>query len=642
MSDIESKPLFVQKDFDLVQKISDILNVKNRYDRADSSHEKLREDVQNGVIKKLQKLSDFITESVGIHPHAKKRGTSQCTQGTAWKYDYWKPFSKSKDYDGLYAIKIYFPFDKQNLTISVGTIDSDETWEKERNTMFQHNIKPVDTIIKRQGLLTLSQAELKSEIKNAVEINIPIYNQILALGDTKPNEKIDSDNEYNDLIPYQYLNQILYGPPGTGKTYSIIKEVNKIRALGIYNQPAVDSIKNLQKKDYTLAFTTFHPAYGYEEFIEGIRPNLNKGTISYHIHDGVFKELCDLAKDKPEEPYFMIIDEINRGNIPKIFGELITLIEYNKRAGNDEEISVTLPYSRNSFTVPKNVHIIGTMNTADKSLTALDTALRRRFTFIEMMPKPELIAKDSNGIINSITVRNLLTKINENIEKQGFERSHHIGHAFFMSCKNEQDVIDALAYKIIPLLQEYTYDDWEKMSKILFSDKDEMKKLVKTKNSDEQSNFELIASEVINRYKPIKDVPESEKIPENENAKNEQEMDLDSITGNDVSNKNILKIQIGSQEITGDQSINTFVNVYKYLIKATPEFQDELVEKHDHFSTDEDEFKKDKSSPIKIADNLWYDANRDNISKIKDLIKVGEILEIHDQVSVFVSGQIKK
>ena len=130
---------------------------------------------------------------------------------------------------------------------------------------------------------------------------------------------------------------------------------------------------------------TFHQSYGYEDFIEGIKPTITNGNISYEVASGVFKKFCEAACIRPTENFVFIIDEINRGNISKIFGELITLIEDDKR----EEISVTLPYSQEEFTVPRNVYIIGTMNTADRSIALIDTALRRRFGFIEMMPRPE-------------------------------------------------------------------------------------------------------------------------------------------------------------------------------------------------------------------------------------------------------------
>ena len=166
------------------------------------------------------------------------------------------------------------------------------------------------------------------------------------------------------------------------------------------------------------------------------------------------------------KPFILIIDEINRGNISRIFGELITLIEDSKRAGAEEALSVTLPYSKKEFSVPNNVYIIGTMNSSDRSLTGLDIALRRRFTFIEMPPKPELL---NDVVIEGLNVGKLLEVINQRIEVL-LDRDHCIGHANFMSLK-KQPTLEHLAsifkQKIIPQLQEYFFDDWSKINMVL-------------------------------------------------------------------------------------------------------------------------------------------------------------------------------
>jgi len=167
------------------------------------------------------------------------------------------------------------------------------------------------------------------------------------------------------------------------------------------------------------------------------------------------------------KPHVLIIDEINRGNISRIFGELITLIEPSKRAGKDEAISVTLPYSKVPFSVPKNLYIIGTMNTADRSLALMDTALRRRFDFIEMMPDRSLVSEGVEGV----NVRLMLKKINQRIEVL-YDREHTIGHSFLMNAKSLADLQTAFKNKILPLLEEYFYDDWEKI-RLVLADKDQ-------------------------------------------------------------------------------------------------------------------------------------------------------------------------
>ncbi len=202
-------------------------------------------------------------------------------------------------------------------------------------------------------------------------------------------------------------------------------------------------------------FITFHQSYGYEEFIEGIRAETNDtGAISYAVRDGVFKAFCRRAENDPENNYLFVIDEINRGNISKIFGELITLIEPGKRLGASEALTSTLPYSGEKFGVPKNVYIIGTMNTADRSIALLDIALRRRFDFNEIMPNPLLLSNDIEGV----DLRQLLVAINAKIVEV-IDRNHQIGHSYLMDVTSLSGLHTAWYQRIIPLLQEYFYDD---------------------------------------------------------------------------------------------------------------------------------------------------------------------------------------
>lgn len=251
---------------------------------------------------------------------------------------------------------------------------------------------------------------------------------------------------------------------------SQLEQVEDLLALHAELKRGPKSAEAIQR----FAVVTFHQSYGYEEFIEGMRARSDEsGNISYPIEPGIFMRLCQRANADPAHRYAIFIDEINRGNISKIFGELISLIEVDKRAGMPDAMSLQLSYSGEHFSVPANVDIIGAMNTADRSLALLDTALRRRFDFVEMMPDLSLL---SGAKVKGIELESFLEKLNSRIEAL-YDREHTLGHAFFMPVKNALDTGDeetafkqlkiAFQKKIIPLLQEYFFDDWNKIRLVL-------------------------------------------------------------------------------------------------------------------------------------------------------------------------------
>lgn len=527
------------------------------------------------------------------------------------------------------------------------SFDNSWYWEDNNETIFDTAMAAINSLHERTSKKVkivkhikgpYSNTESKriiNELKAAFKQLIPCYKNIY-----KYNEQIQEYNIDNKSLKFeQPKNQILYGPPGTGKTYNTV-----IKAMSI-----IDEIeyKNITDKKYSelkirfdklkqqdqIEFVTFHQSYSYEEFVEGIKPDIESGELKYKLEDGIFKNICEKAStliiedannntglnsnpkiwkvslmktgengirkdcmknnririgfDKygedisdetvfddggsrvlsafinkmeigdivlscysektidaigvitseykwddnlpkykryrdvkwlvkglnynileinsgakftlgtvyqlnnisikdvldivnqnngkqsyktNDQPHILIIDEINRGNVSKIFGELITLIEEDKRIGKDHQMTVTLPYSKKTFGVPNNLYIIGTMNTADRSIALLDTALRRRFDFEEIMPKPELL----NGKnIEGIDLEQLLTKINDRIKKE-YDRDHQIGHSYLMRVENKEQLERAYKNRILPLLNEYFYNDIDSVAKILNCKPDEI------------------------------------------------------------------------------------------------------------------------------------------------------------------------
>ncbi len=269
-------------------------------------------------------------------------------------------------------------------------------------------------------------------------------------------------------------NVIFYGPPGTGKTYKT-KEHAIRTCLGpdrYAETQAEGDFKRLLAKGQ-VEFTTFHQSYDYADFVVGFKPETVGETMVFKPKPGLLLRIAQRARENPTQPYLLIMDEVNRGNISKIFGELITLIEKDKRAGGDFPLSVTLPCAcpgylegenHDQFSLPSNVHFLGTMNTADRSIALLDTALRRRFRFKEMAPDPTLLPTNLSGI----NLQALLEKLNKALREK-LTRDHQIGHAWLPMVTAQYDSLnpapsaEAIAQeineKIMPLIDEWFYEN---------------------------------------------------------------------------------------------------------------------------------------------------------------------------------------
>ena len=348
-------------------------------------------------------------------------------------------------------------------------------------SQFLHCIKPnIFPIVNSRGRDIYDSLEVKID-KNKKEISdyindIKNINEFIKQNKFKfKNYRVIDllDTDINVYVIKQKKQIILQGAPGTGKTYSSSEIAVKLIDGNAPSDRAelMKRYKELVNKK-RIFFTTFHQSMDYEEFVEGIKPETTSDNkIIYKLKDGIFKEACKSAENNK---VVLIIDEINRGNISKIFGELITLLEVDKRKGKENEIEVILPYSKEKFSVPDNLYIIGTMNTADRSIGYIDYALRRRFAFISIKADKlaienyyDNINKNSDCKDKAINlfdeIKNLIDKnINEEFEANDIM----IGHSYFMA-QNFEELQNKLEYEIKPLLLEYFKDGILKSNKDL-------------------------------------------------------------------------------------------------------------------------------------------------------------------------------
>lgn len=310
---------------------------------------------------------------------------------------------------------------------------------------------------------SMSYEDFIEGIKPETLDNKVIYNvrngifKNICLAALTPNQ-VDFNDAYNHLIrDLSETPQIVLQTP-TGREFSV--SLNSNGNLTLHTGPEKVKQGTLTKEKIQKQINGEEMFVGWEGYFSGVVEYL-KSKYKYSINSG-----------NQTQNFVLIIDEINRGNVSQIFGELITLVEDDKRLGKEEELEVILPYSKERFGVPSNLYIIGTMNTADRSVEALDTALRRRFDFKEMAPDATLIAKcgklQPDGRLNNIDLVNLLNKINARIEKL-LDKDHLIGHSFFIQVDSIEKLKEAFQNKIIPLLQEYFYGDFGKIGLVLGS-----------------------------------------------------------------------------------------------------------------------------------------------------------------------------
>jgi MoxR-like ATPase len=268
----------------------------------------------------------------------------------------------------------------------------------------------------------------------------------------KKNPPSDQTELLYELLLDKY-NIVLYGPPGTGKTREAFQLANWWKSE--FGEECVFQ-------------TTFHPSYCYEDFIEGFRPT-SDGS-GFELKEGVFKRICKEAAVALDKKFLLIVDEINRGDVARILGELITLIEGDKRGKN---YSTTLPSSKEKFWVPDNLFILGTMNTADKSISLLDLAIRRRFLFYPLRPNPSVLDDNKSFLqeIQGIRLSLLLIGINQRLMDMGIDRDRVLGHSYLMILREKENALEVLKrrfmYEIYPLIEEYCYADRSLIEKIL-------------------------------------------------------------------------------------------------------------------------------------------------------------------------------
>lgn len=358
--------------------------------------------------------------------------------------------------------------------LGVGTVnDTGYVWHSER-AEYRHTVG-IDwdaSVARKIEPVTAWRTTTVSKVSAALQRTL--------LGTASISKPVETDDKLLELETAlaRRGQVIVYGPPGTGKTYIARRAAVWLLDGGSTNAQANVMLGDdaaLTAREHSLGKptragaaarltrVTFHPSYAYEDFVEGFRPRQSdNGAMQLVLTSGIFKRVCQTAHEDPTTSYIVLIDEINRGNIPKIFGELITLIEKDKRG-----MTVHLPQSGDSFSVPPNVLIIGTMNTADRSIHLLDAALRRRFQFIELLPDSDVLAGRTVG---ALALDTFLDGLNDEIRTR-LGRDKQIGHSLFFQngeiINSPEDFAAIIRYELTPLLQEYFYEDYQALGDLL-------------------------------------------------------------------------------------------------------------------------------------------------------------------------------
>lgn len=359
-------------------------------------------------------------------------------------------------------------------------------WEYTLSEENAISVSEAADFLSRGNMSRVGTTEKPSDQEGAAELYEEVRQRFIKLHESS----LYATHQHEDIrrLIEEKKQVVFYGPPGTGKTYSAIRFAEWFRA----------KTGTISLGDDQMRTVTFHPSFAYEDFLEGFTASIEDGgQVAYGYQKGVFAEIVADAKRAYERtenkddipPYFLIIDEINRGNLAQIFGETITLLEADKRLGEDNVIVSRLAHSNEKFVIPPNLYIVGTMNTADESIALIDTALRRRFRFLSFPPRTAEIVHQHDGFTSKIeleapiqngdnTTDQLLAAsilaidtLNEQIiNLQHLGKGKQIGHTYLLNVKTPQEIVDTWRFEILPQLEEYYFGQFEQLNRDLFSD----------------------------------------------------------------------------------------------------------------------------------------------------------------------------